>query len=79
MDSWRACAVRPVDWSLLAAAARDGRASPPEPTREDRGFPRSYRLTARKQFQTVYRRGRRVRSSSFSLFGLPNDLAPARV
>lgn len=65
--------------SSPAADARDGNASPPEPARDDRGFPRCYRLTARKQFQTVYRQGSRVRSSSFSLFALPNERGHCRL
>jgi ribonuclease P protein component len=65
--------------SSPAADARDGSASPPETARDDRGFPRSYRLTARKQFQTVYRQGSRVRSASFSLFALPNELGHCRL
>jgi ribonuclease P protein component len=36
-------------------------------------------LTSRRQFAEVYARGRRVGSSSFTLFGLPNDLEYCRV
>ncbi len=65
--------------SLPGAAERDGSASASRSTESGRGFPRTVRLTARKQFQTVYREGLRVRSPSFTLFGLPNTLGHCRL
>ncbi len=69
---------------------RDGRSSPgddaraehgcrPDPDVPDRRFPRSSRLTARKQFLEVYDRGRRMGSSSFVVFAMPNDVGWCRL
>lgn len=65
--------------SLPGAAERDGSASPPRSAGRDQSFPRSCRLTARKQFHAVYRQGRRVKSSSFTLIGLPNSVGYCRL
>lgn len=62
--------------SLPGVAGRGGSASPSEP---DQRFPRSYRLTARRQFLAVYDMGQRVTSRSFLLFGLPNDVGHSRL
>lgn len=65
--------------SSHGAARRGGDACPPETPRPDRRFPRSCRLTSRQQFLEVYEKGRRVSSSSFVLFGLPNSRAECRL
>ena len=62
--------------SCPAAAGRGGSASRSEP---DRRFPRSSRLTSRRQFLEIYDRGQKVISESFVLFGLPNDLGRCRL
>lgn len=59
--------------------ARGASASPPDLGPPDRRFPRTHRLTARKQFLEVYDRGRRASSSSFVLFALPNGLGHCRI
>ena len=61
------------------AAGRGGSASRSDPTRPDQSFPRSCRLTSRRQFISVYEKGRRVSSSSFVLFGLPNTQGECRL
>ena len=48
-------------------------------SRSDERFPRNYRLTARRQFLAVYDEGRRVSSTSFSLFGMPNRAGTCRL
>ena len=45
----------------------------------DRRFPRSCRLTTRRQFLTVYAEGRRVASKSFTVFGLSNSAGTCRL
>jgi ribonuclease P protein component len=61
---------------LPGVAGRGGSASPSEP---DQRFPRSCRLTARRQFLAVYDMGQRVTSRSFILFGLPNSVGHPRL
>lgn len=61
--------------SLAGAAGKGGSASQPS----DRVFPRSCRLTTRRQFLNVYEHGRRVTTTSFTLFGLPNSLEHCRI
>lgn len=56
------------------AAGRDASGSLPDQT-----FPKAYRLTSRKQFQEIYRRGQRSTSASLSVFGLPNELPHCRL
>ena len=41
--------------------------------RLDRRFPKTHRITQRAQFQRAYRFGRRIESSCFVLYYLPND------
>lgn len=64
-------------------AGRDASVSAPERTSRIDAvrfrFPRSCRLTARKQFLVVYGRGRRIGSRSLTLFGLPNSSATSRL
>lgn len=62
--------------SSLGAAGRDASVSAPEVHFR---FPRSCRLTARKQFLMVYDRGRRMGSRSLTLFGLPNSVETCRL
>ena len=62
--------------SFPGVAGRGGSASPSEP---DQRFPRSCRLTARRQFLAVYDMGQRVSSRSFLLFGLPNAVGHVRL
>lgn len=76
MDFARACEPRVEGSSLRGAAGRVGNGSPPDP---DQRFPRSLRLTARRQFLAVYEGGYRVRSASFTLFGLRNDVGHCRL
>ena len=42
-------------------------------------FPRSLRLTSRRQFLAVYENGLRTSSSSFTVFALPNGLDHSRL
>ena len=79
MASSSGCAPKLAAELLPGVAGRDGRVSPPDRSTLDRQFPRSCRLTARRQFQAVYRDGRRVGSKSFTLFGLPNSLGYCRL
>lgn len=60
--------------SLPGAGERDASGSG-----ADRRFPRSCRLTTRRQFLTVYAEGRRVASKSFTVFGLPNSAGTCRL
>lgn len=58
---------------------KDGRASGSESTGTDRHFPRSCRLTVRRQFLEVYSRGKRISCPSFLLFGLLNEVGHCRL
>lgn len=60
--------------SLPGAGERDASGSG-----ANRRFPRSCRLTTRRQFLTVYAEGRRVASKSFTVFGLPNSAGTCRL
>ena len=60
--------------SLPGAGERDASGSG-----ADRRFPRSCRLTTRRQFLTVYAEGRRVASKSFTLFGMRNSAGTCRL
>jgi len=79
MVSWCACAPGEGDSSSPGAAGRDGNDCRSEGSRLDQRFPRSRRLTARRQFLSVYGHGARVHSASFTLFGLPNRLDACRL
>lgn len=65
--------------SLPADAARVASGSRPDSPRPRRRFPRSRRLTSRRQFREVYRRGIRSGSPSFLVFGLRNDAGHCRL
>jgi ribonuclease P protein component len=64
---------------LLGAAGKDDGDSRSDAPAHDQSFPRSCRLRSRRQFVEVYTKGRRVGSSSFTLFGLPNNLGHCRL
>jgi len=69
--------------SSRGVVGRDASVSAPERSKRIDAvrlrFPRSCRLTARKQYLVVYGRGRRVGSQSLTLFGLPNSLETCRL
>jgi ribonuclease P protein component len=66
----------PSSHDVAAKVARVSRSEAPE---TDQRFPRSHRLTARRQFVEVYNRGRKARRSSFTIFGLTNDVGCCRL
>jgi ribonuclease P protein component len=45
----------------------------------DRRFPRTYRLTSRRQFVEVYGKGWKAHRRSVTVFGLPNDEGHSRI
>lgn len=65
--------------SWPAGVAKDARASRSESPTPDARFPRSCRLTSRRQFREIYDRGISVGSSSFRLFGYPNSVGHSRL
>ena len=79
MASALGCAPRGVDLSSPGAAEKAGSASAADERLPDQRYPGSSRLTARTQFLEVYERGLRVGSSSFILFGLPNEVGHCRL
>jgi len=79
MASSSGCAAREGVRSWLAAAERDASVSRSETPKHGQRFPRSSRLTNRRQYLAVYGRGRRVGSSSLTLFGQSNDLDHCRI
>ena len=79
MVSSSGCAARPGASSSLGAAGKDASVFRSEAPATDQRFPRSWRLTTRRQYQSVYNQGRRVSSASFLLFGLPNDVGHCRI
>ena len=64
--------------SLPVVAEKGGSVSRPDLTAQF-SFPRTDRLTSRRQFTTVYDQGRRVRGSVVAVFGLENRLGRCRV
>ena len=58
---------------MPGVGARDGNASERSP------FPPRLRLTSRRQYQAVYKHGRRTGTLSFTMFGLPNDQGGPRL
>ena len=50
-----------------------------EATPTGQRFPRTCRLTSRRQFLEVYDQGRKVRRACFTIFGLANDLGEFRL
>ena len=79
MASWSAVGRRGGGLSLLGAAGKDAGDSRSDAPAHDQSFPRSCRLRSRRQFVEVYTKGRRVGSSSFTVFGLPNNLGHCRL
>jgi ribonuclease P protein component len=79
MASSSGCAREEVAPSLHGGAAKVARGSRSEAPVPDQRFPRSSRLTARRQFVEVYQRGRRVRRPWFTLFGIANDAGRSRM
>ena len=65
--------------SLLGGAGRGASDSRSDAPALDQSFPRSCRLRSRREFVEVYDKGLRVGSSSFSVFGLLNDLGYCRL
>ena len=61
------------------AAGEGGRASRRDADPPDRRFPRTCRLTSRRQYVEVYNKGRRMGSTSMVLFGLPNSRGECRL
>ena len=61
--------------SLPDAAGKGARASGSEGQR----FPRSSRLTSRRQYLAVYSHGRRATCPSFTLFGVANEVGSCRL
>ena len=78
MGSASACVRRVGVLSLPVVAEKGGSVSRPNLTAQF-SFPRTDRLTSRRQFKTVYDQGRRVRGSAVTIFGLENDLGRCRV
>ena len=72
-------APRRVERLSPDVARRDASVSQFETPGVDQRFPRSRRLTRRRQFLDVYERGRRLGSSSFTLFCLPNTIGRLRL
>lgn len=60
-------------------AEKAATASPSDAVRSARSFPRSKRLTARREFVDVYDRGRRASTSCFALFAVRNALGHSRI
>jgi len=79
MASSSGCAPRRAGPSSGGAERKAGSASPPEAPHPDQRFPRSSRLTARRQYVAVYEKGRRVSSPHFTLFGLPTEASASRL
>ena len=73
------CVPGEVARSLPDAAGRAGSVSPPEAPVPGQRFPRTCRLTSRRQFKTVYAEGRRASCRIFTVFGLPNSLDRCRL
>lgn len=79
MVSSSGCARGPAGPSSRGADARDASASQPDATRLDQRFPRSCRLTDRRQFLAVYGRGWRVGTRSLVLYGVPSPAGHTRL
>ncbi len=78
MGSASACERRVGVLSLPVVAEKGGSVSRPNITAQF-SFPRTDRLTSRRQFTTVYETGRRVRGSAVTVFGLENRHGHCRV
>jgi len=65
--------------SSTGGAVRDANVSRPESRTPDSRFPRTCRLTSRRQYLELYQRGKRLSSTSFALFGYPNAVGHTRM
>ena len=79
MASSSGCVREEVARSLHVVAERVASVCRSEASETDQRFPRSCRLTARRQFLEVYKRGRKVRRPSFTVFGMANDVGRSRI
>ena len=75
MASSSGCAPRAGVRSSPVAAGRGASASRPD----DQRFPRSCRLTSRRQFVAICAEGARANCSAFTLFGHPNSGSTSRL
>ena len=73
MGSSSGCAPRVDARRLHGAVARGASVSQPEAGKPDQRFPRSRRITARREFQAIYAGGLRAGSDTLTLFGLANS------
>jgi ribonuclease P protein component len=79
MASLSGCAPPEDERSSPGAAEKDASVSPSESSELDQRFPRSRRLTTRRQFLAVYNGGTRRGASHLALFGLLNSVGNARL
>ena len=81
MASSSGCARRAGAMSSPVAAGRGANASRPDGPSEpaDQRFPRSRRLTSRRQFLAIYAEGARASSPAFTFFGQPNGQDACRL
>ena len=79
MASSSGCVPGEVARSLPDVAGREGSVSRPEAPVPGQRFPRSCRLTARRQFKTVYGEGHRTGCRCFTIYGLPNSIDRCRL
>ena len=78
MASSSGCAPRAGDPSSPAVAGRGASASRSD-HQADLRFPRSRRLTSRRQFLAIYAEGARASSPAFTFFGQPNGGSSCRL
>jgi ribonuclease P protein component len=64
---------------LPGGAERAGSASRSDAPATGQRFPRSHRLTRRRQYVEAYDKGCRASSASFTIYGLANDLGHSRL
>lgn len=79
MASSSACVPGEVARSLSDVAEKGASASRSRTRETDQRFPRSCRLTSRRQFLEVYNHGQKTSRPSFAIFGLPNDAGECRL
>lgn len=83
MASSSGCARRAGGPSSPVAAGRGANASRRKdgerPAGPDQRFPRSRRLTSRRQFLAIYAEGSRAPGPSFTVFGCPNASTTSRL
>jgi ribonuclease P protein component len=66
-------------WSSSGGGGRVGSASLSDTASRSEHFRPAHRIRKRKEFQTVYERGRRVSGRAFVVFLLPNELGHPRL